>query len=203
LYNTVSGSSSGNSAYSLKQRIGAGAHFKTGRFGALVSLNEHGQVAASDNFGSDDASGTSLGEAFVFGTKPATATASPTPTKMIHGGGGGGGGGGSGVPMIEYLSGYIVASKHAARMCTGAVVSVVKTKLGECSYERKMHSYYRYAAKVGTVNKAAISKIMIRYKDKKCTQFADSLRHQQLVEHYKTGCDIETSIMYTYQKKEV
>ena len=46
-----------------------------------------------------------------------------------------------------------------------------------------------------------VSKIMIRYKDKKCTQFADSLRHQQLVEHYKTGCDIETNIMYTYQKK--
>ena len=101
--------------------------------------------------------------------------------------------------MIEYQTGYIIASKHAGPACTGAVVSVVKTKLGKCSYDRKMHAFYKYAAKVGAVNKAAISKIMIRYKDKACTRFADSLRHSQLVEHYKYGCDLENNILYTYR----
>jgi len=104
--------------------------------------------------------------------------------------------------MIEYTSGYIVAKKHAAHMCTGDVLSITETKLGVCFYDHRMHSYYKYAAKVGIVNTAAFSKVLIRYKDKECTRFADSLRHSQLVEHFKYGCDRSTNIMYTHEKNE-
>ena len=103
--------------------------------------------------------------------------------------------------MIEYLTGFYIASKHAGRKCTGAVLSVSNTTLGECLFNKKMHSYYTFAVRVGTVNKAAISKVMIRYKDKACTIFSDTLRHSQLVEHYKKGCDAETNVKYTYKAK--